>query len=82
MDRVANGRDPVADADHEQRREVARQLHEADRVDRAAELAVGVGQVQDRRCIDAFGPAVADEDLELVADVLRVEVVDFGRAER
>jgi hypothetical protein len=82
VDGVGDVADAIADADDEQRGQMARELHEADRVDGAAELAVSVGEVQDRGGVDTFRPAMTDEDLELGTDVLRVEVVDLGPAER
>ena len=79
-DRLVDAAQAVADADDEQRRQVRGELHEPHHLDRAREQPVGVGDVQHaggRGRVGTVVAAVPDEDLELVADRVRVEVVDF-----
>src|SRR5262249_4469783 len=70
------------DADDQHRRQVLVELQAADDVDRGAELTVRVGQVQRRGRLLAGVAAVADEDLELVADRRGLQVVDLGARAR
>jgi hypothetical protein len=57
-----------------------RQLHESDQVDCAAEVTVGIEEIQDLRITISCTTAMPDEDLELRPG-RRVEVMNLRRPE-
>ena len=81
-DCLVDGAHAIADPDDEHGRELRRELHEANDVDRAREHPVRVTDVEHRRRGRVVRAAMSDEDLELVTDVLGPEVMHLGVGER
>jgi hypothetical protein len=68
---------PVSDRDNEDRRDVRVQGQKADYLDGRPEVVGCIAKVEDMRG-GLWNIAVSNKDLEVAADVVRVQVVDLG----
>ena len=75
---VLHRRDSVSDRDHEERRDVAGLFEHPYDLHRRPEVGPCVTHEQHIRWTEADRCRMAYEDLELVAHVIRLKVVDFG----